>query len=654
MPNEFDILDFEIENDLIDNVNFSLDEHFEEPLTEKSYLDFNHYSSLTSDERIKMLTDYWNFEKNVFYGKVIENLDTEKGFTFLKGLKNINGQTVYNPFDGKEINDIFCLIHKIPKKIKLNRDDIIIFSIEDSCRNCERFIKVNERSIIKLEKIDNIQGVFDNLNLDDYEVYKDTIEEINSKFLEENYYFKVYVEKDFKKMARDTIHKIQEEKQLLKKDLESLKDELIDEELKFTKIRDDKLNILKEIDGIKTQYEEIEKQREIYIKLGWLEDDNKPNTKRQPGISGNDKKVDHIYKYLRRRENNPLFYEKEIIEQFFIGLKTNQIIILGGSPGSGKTSLVQGVAEAISANCKMVSVRPNWNGAEDLLGYYNPIDKCYVGTQMIDAIIDAANNPEEIYFICLDEMNIACVDEYFSELLSALYKDEKELSLYSKDIYISEKKVIDRLINVNGQTEEELISNIGIKEYCELERRAKNINKYKPTIKIPDNIRFIGTINRDATTKDLSPKVIDRSIIININSSFDTFNELLLRKNEKSLQPRFIGSDEIKVIKGKEEDAFESFREIIEIFNKNDIELNFRFLTTAATMLGIENFSKRTLIDYITATKILPKLNHELSDNGQLLLNKLSEFVADGKISKVIYENMIKFYNEHEILTYWR
>ena len=90
MPNEFDILDYEIENDLIDNVNFSLDEHFEEPLTEKSYLDFNHYSSLTSDERIKMLTDYWNFEKNVFYGKVIENLDTEKGFTFLKGLKNIS------------------------------------------------------------------------------------------------------------------------------------------------------------------------------------------------------------------------------------------------------------------------------------------------------------------------------------------------------------------------------------------------------------------------------------------------------------------------------------------------------------------------------------------------------------------------------------
>ena len=81
------------------------------------------------------------------------------------------------------------------------------------------------------------------------------------------------------------------------------------------------------------------------------------------------------------KERSSLYYIKErVLEQFFLGLHTNQIIILGGAPGSGKTSLVEGVAEAIGARCRMVYVRPNWNSAEDLLGFYNPMEGLYMGT----------------------------------------------------------------------------------------------------------------------------------------------------------------------------------------------------------------------------------------------------------------------------------
>ncbi|PWX25139.1 ATPase, partial [Clostridium perfringens] len=84
-------------------------------------------------------------------------------------------------------------------------------------------------------------------------------------------------------------------------------------------------------------------------------------------------------------------------------------------------------------------------------------------SRFIDTLIEASNNKENIYIICLDEMNLARVEHYFSQILSVLEldRDDRILKLYNE----------------------------------ELEGTIKNSNKYKANIKIGNNILLVGTVN---------------------------------------------------------------------------------------------------------------------------------------------------------------
>ena len=137
--------------------------------------------------------------------------------------------------------------------------------------------------------------------------------------------------------------------------------------------------------------------------------------------------INYIKKYLGVNYQKNLYYSEEILEQFYGALCTNQLLILSGSPGTGKTSLVEGFSEAIGSNLKIIAVQPNWTDNQDLLGFYNPIEKTYVSTPFLDAIIEAKENPEKLYIICLDEMNLAQVEFYFSEFLSKLQSVERTI-----------------------------------------------------------------------------------------------------------------------------------------------------------------------------------------------------------------------------------
>ena len=54
-------------------------------------------------------------------------------------------------------------------------------------------------------------------------------------------------------------------------------------------------------------------------------------------------------------------------------------------------------------------------------------------------------------------------------------------------------------------------------EWLDAKTDQENLkNRYTPEFEIPQNVTFVGTLNMDATTNDLSPKVIDRSCIIKV------------------------------------------------------------------------------------------------------------------------------------------
>ena len=255
--------------------------------------------------------------------------------------------------------------------------------------------------------------------------------------------------------------------------------------------------------------------------------------------------VSYIQAYLKERD---ILYPRHIIENYLTLIRSNDLIILAGDSGSGKTNLVNSFADAVGGKSIIIPVKPNWTSSEDLLGYYNPLEKKYLATPFLEALIEAQQNPEVPYFICLDEMNLARVEYYFADFLSKLEERNKkpEIQLYSDDEashVLAELKGVVSIItgakekyNKNGITDfialmqDEDVNNemkraFGfsdknslIKYHGDIRRMLAGVISTPSSITIPPNVRIIGAINIDETTHYLSPKILDRAHIMKFRS----------------------------------------------------------------------------------------------------------------------------------------
>jgi len=245
---------------------------------------------------------------------------------------------------------------------------------------------------------------------------------------------------------------------------------------------------------------------------------------------------------------NGFLYPKEIVDNFITLLRCNDLIVLAGDSGAGKTSLVKAFAKAIGGVAKIIPVKPNWTGSEDLVGYYNPIEKKYISTPFLDALIEARDNPTKPYLICLDEMNLAKVEYYFADFLSKMEErnEAPKINLYSDDSIghtLSEIKTVLSILqdarsgSENGESMSfvELIQDEAINKKLRLAfgmSDQESLVKYhgdirrliaertnKPSaINLPENVRIIGSVNIDDTTHFLSPKILDRVHVMQFQS----------------------------------------------------------------------------------------------------------------------------------------
>jgi 5-methylcytosine-specific restriction endonuclease McrBC GTP-binding regulatory subunit McrB len=144
-------------------------------------------------------------------------------------------------------------------------------------------------------------------------------------------------------------------------------------------------------------------------------------------------------------------------------------------------------------NYCVIAVRPDWTDHRGLLGYYNPLTNQYVAPGLLRLLLRAQSDVEQAkrearaprpYFVVLDEMNLARVEQYFSDFLSCLESNE-EMELH-EEARIEE-----------GDTEDSL----------RVPRRFR----------IPSNVFFTGTVNVDETTHMFSPKVLDRAFAIELH-----------------------------------------------------------------------------------------------------------------------------------------
>lgn len=255
--------------------------------------------------------------------------------------------------------------------------------------------------------------------------------------------------------------------------------------------------------------------------------------------------VSYIQAYLLEQD---ILYPRHVLENFFTLLRTHDLIVLAGDSGSGKTNLVQSFAKAIGGVAKIIPVKPNWTSSEDLLGYYNPLDKKYLPTPFLEALIEAGKNPDVPYLICLDEMNLARVEYYFADFLSKLEQRDStpEIELFSDSESAHVLSELNQVLDIiNGAKEKyqntgkltyvmmlqdeeinaELRRAFGfseqdslIKYHSDIRRMLAGALNIASPLRFPSNVRIIGAINIDETTHYLSPKILDRAHVMKFKS----------------------------------------------------------------------------------------------------------------------------------------
>ncbi len=200
--------------------------------------------------------------------------------------------------------------------------------------------------------------------------------------------------------------------------------------------------------------------------------------------------VNFVVNYARDSRLH-LVYTPEDIAAFVAGLGTTRLSILQGMSGTGKTSLPKIFAEAILGECNLVEVESAWRDKNELLGYYNEFSRVYTPKKFTLALYRARLMPEIPTLIVLDEMNLSRIEYYFSDFLSLMENEEgrREIKLLGTPLYRRREGRRYRYIGLSDGT----------------------------TVRIPSNVWFVGTANRDESTFEISDKVYDRAHTMNFN-----------------------------------------------------------------------------------------------------------------------------------------
>lgn len=188
------------------------------------------------------------------------------------------------------------------------------------------------------------------------------------------------------------------------------------------------------------------------------------------------------------------FYPNGELTRYHAGLnflKHKHFVILSGLSGTGKTQLALLYARAIHGKetrgaddpfLFVCPVRPEWTDPTGLTGYYDVLTDRYVVPTFLEAVLVATAFRDSPVFVILDEMNLARVEYYLSDVLSAIETAEA-LPLHSNGVPLE------------GTTGSSIPA----------------------SLPLPPNLFITGTINIDETTNPVSDKVLDRALLIEMN-----------------------------------------------------------------------------------------------------------------------------------------
>jgi hypothetical protein len=322
-------------------------------------------------------------------------------------------------------------------------------------------------------------------------------------------------------------------------------------------------------------------------------------------------------------------------------------LILAGISGTGKTRFVRQQAERTGLdNYCLVSVRPDWHEPSDLLGYISHLGSQpkYITTDVLRFIVQAWKhisdsgfdlktgkvteeqlNEIQPYWLCLDEMNLAPVEQYFSDYLSILETRQWNGEVYQCDPLLK----ASALENIQP-------TDLGLSEGDILWEYFKENG-----ISIPFNLIVAGTVNMDETTHGFSRKVLDRALSFDFNEFYpNDFNAYFSSNTQNKTFTYPIYSDaslSLNLDSPFVKESCEFLSEVNSVLKNSPFELAYRALNEL--LLSVKCINPKNEIDLQSVwddflmMKVLPRIEGDSEkldfDGEESLLTNLEAIMRE-------------------------
>ncbi len=291
---------------------------------------------------------------------------------------------------------------------------------------------------------------------------------------------------------------------------------------------------------------------------------------------------------------------------YYLSLRTKPFVILAGISGTGKSRLVEIFSEAVGATVEngqlcVISVKPDWSDNTELFGY-KTINEKYVPGELTSFIYEASKytNKDKPFFVCLDEMNLARVEHYFSDYLSLLESRK----------------------NVNGEFK---TNKIFPDEYFNGESKYSGLS-------IPENLYIVGTVNMDDTTYSFSKKVLDRANTI----EFSEIRLDIMDFPDNYIEPKLFNNSVFKSKYLSIKEALKDDREFVLGINKKIIDIN-EILAVYNRHFGYR--IRDQIVFYMIENKNLGLLHEDEAFDYQIMQKILPQIAgSDNGIKKILVE----------------
>ena len=303
--------------------------------------------------------------------------------------------------------------------------------------------------------------------------------------------------------------------------------------------------------------------------------------------------------------------EDELLLRLLSALRAKPFVILAGHSGTGKSRYAKKLAYMtcnaeelrregqLPGNYLLLQVRPNWHDSTELLGFRNAMDdNRYQKTQLIEFLFRAYQFKDTPFFLCLDEMNLAPVEQYFAEFLSSMESAEP---VPLNDISVEDDNLFE----------------LGCEWKASYDYLAAN------GFSIPRNLFIVGTVNMDETTNQFSRKVLDRAFTIEMTDvDFKNYGHVAPPGygdtiEEDKIQALLTGEKFVDALDAADVEDGASLVKVQQALEPTAFAIAYRFaneytlLKRAIVCFDPANAMKLDALDQAVLMKILPRVAGE-------------------------------------------